>query len=101
MCVDGLPDGSNSKESTYYAGDTGDEGLIPRSGRSPGGDNGKPFQYSCLNNPLDRGVWRATVHRVVKSQTGLRVCVKEGDTFSSLSPFLSPPGFTVSSGSLI
>ena len=73
MCVDGLPNGSNSKESTYYAGDTGDEGLIPRSGRSPGGDNGKPFQYSCLNNPLDRGVWRATVHRVVKSQTQMRM----------------------------
>ena len=101
MYVDGLPNGSNSKESTYYAGDTGDEGSIPGSGRSPGGNNGNPFQYSCFNNPLDRGVWRATVHRAVKSQTRLRACVKEGGTFSFLSPFLSPPGFIVSSGSLI
>ena len=46
------------------AGDAGDVGSIPDSGRSPGGGNGNPFQYSCLENPLDRGVWRATVHRV-------------------------------------
>ena len=101
VCVDGLSNGSNSKESTIYAGDTGDEGSLSGSGRSPGGDNGNPFQYSCLNNPLDQGVWRATVLRVVKSQTWLRACVKEGDTFSFLSPFLSPPGFIVSHGSLI
>ena len=51
-------------------GDTGDVGLIPGS-RSPGEGNGNPFQYSCLENPLDRGAWRATVHRVTKSQTRL------------------------------
>ena len=44
-------------------------GPIPGSGRSPGGGNGNPLQYSCLENPMDRGAWRATVHRVPKSQT--------------------------------
>ena len=38
-------------------------GLIPASGRSPGGGHGNPFQYSCLEHPMDRGAWRATVHR--------------------------------------
>ena len=48
------------------------EDLIPGMGRSPGGGNANPLQYSCLENPMDRGVWRATVHRVAKSQTQLR-----------------------------
>ena len=47
----------------------GDAGLIPRSGRSPGEGHGNPLQYSCLENPRDRGAWRATVHGVIKSQT--------------------------------
>ena len=47
----------------------GDAGLIPGSGRSPGGGNGNPLQYSCLENPMDRGAWGATVHGVAKSQT--------------------------------
>ena len=51
------------------AGDTGDAGSIPGSGRSPGGGNGDPLQYACLKNPMDRGAWRATVHRVTKSWT--------------------------------
>ena len=46
-------------------------GLIPWLVRSPGEGNGKPFQYSCLENPLDRGAWQATVHGVAKSQTRL------------------------------
>ena len=46
-----------------------DSGLIPGSKRSPGGRNGAPFQYSCRENPMDRGGWRATVHEVRKSQT--------------------------------
>ena len=50
------------------AGATGDTDLIPGSGRSPGVGNGKPLQYSCLDNPVDRGVWQATVHGVAKSQ---------------------------------
>ena len=53
--------GSDSKESSYNAGDVG---SIPRSGRSPGEENGNPVQYSCLGNPVDRGAWRATVHGV-------------------------------------
>ena len=52
-------------------GDTGDVGLIPGSGRSPGGANSNPLQYSCLENPMDRGAWWATVHGVAKSGTRL------------------------------
>ena len=48
-----------------------DLGSNPRSGRSPGEGNGNPLQYSCLENPMDRGAWRATVHGVAKSQTQL------------------------------
>ena len=44
-------------------------GLIPRSGRSPGKANGNPLQYSCLENPLDRGAWQAAVHRVTELDT--------------------------------
>ena len=62
----GFPDGSNSQESTCNAGDLG---LIPRLGRSPGEGHGNPLQYSCLENPKDRGAWWATVHEVVKGQT--------------------------------
>ena len=46
------------------AGDTRDAGLIPESERSPGGRHGNLFQYSCLENPMDRGAWQAIVHRV-------------------------------------
>ena len=49
--------------------DTRDSGSVLRSGRSPGGGNGSPLQYSCLGNPMDSGTWRATVHGVAKSQT--------------------------------
>ena len=51
------------------AGDIRDTGLIPGSGRSTGGGHGNPLQYSCLENPMDREVWRAMVHGVTKSQT--------------------------------
>ena len=54
------------------AGDTTDRGSIPGSGRSPGEGGGNLFQYSCLGNPTDRGAWRGTVHRVVKSWTQLK-----------------------------
>ena len=50
----GFPDGSAGKESTCHAGDTGDEGLIPGLGRSPGGEHGNPLQYSCLETPMHR-----------------------------------------------
>ena len=51
------------------AGDKKDAGSIPGSGISPGGGHGNPLQYSCLENPLDRGTWQATVHRVAKTRT--------------------------------
>ena len=54
------------------AGDIRDAGLIPGSGRSPGGGHGSPLQYSCLENTLDRGPWWAMVHRVTKNQTRLK-----------------------------
>ena len=63
-----FPDGSDGKESASNAGDLG---LIPGLGRSPGGGNGNPLQYSCLENPLDGEAWQATVHGVRRSQTGL------------------------------
>ena len=56
-----FPDGSVGKESTCNAGDPS---LIPGSGRSPGGGHGNPLQYSCLENPMDRGAWRAPVRGV-------------------------------------
>ena len=64
----GSPDGSNGKES---ACNTGDPGSIPGSGRSSRKRNGCPLQYSCLENSMDRGAWRATVHGVTKSWTQL------------------------------
>ena len=63
--------GSVSKESAWNAGDIGDEGSIPGSGRSFGGGNGNQFQYSCLKNPMDRVAWWATIPRVTKSWTWL------------------------------
>ena len=51
------------------AGDAGDMDLNPGSGRSPGGSSGNPLQYSCLENPVDRGTWQATVHGVAESDT--------------------------------
>ena len=59
------------KNPPSNAGDIRDAGLIPGSGRSPGGGHGNPLQYSCLENPMDREAWQATVHGVTKSQTRL------------------------------
>ena len=64
----GFPGGSEDKAS---ACNVGDPGSIPGLGRSPGEGNGNPLQYSCQENPMDREVWRATVHGVAKSQTRL------------------------------
>ena len=61
-----FPGGSDGKES---ACNEGDAGSIPGLKRSSGGRNGNPLQYSCLENPMDRGAWWATVHGVTKSQT--------------------------------
>ena len=60
------------KNLPVIAGDIRDRGSIPGSERSPGGGNGKPLQYSCLENFMDRGAWQATVHRVAKSRTQLK-----------------------------
>ena len=60
------------KNTTANAGDIRDAGSIPRSGRSPGGEHSNPLQYSCLENPMDRGAWWVIVHRVAKSQTRLK-----------------------------
>ena len=59
----------SGKESAFNAGAEGDVGSVPELGRSPGGGHGTPLQYSCLENPTERGAWWATVHRVAKSQT--------------------------------
>jgi len=64
----GFPSGSDGKESTYNAGDLG---LSPGLGRSPGGGNGNPFQYPCLENPMDRRALWVTVHGVTKSRAWL------------------------------
>ena len=65
----GLPWWLNNKESTWDAEDSGDLGSIPGSRRSPGEGNDYPLQYSCLENPMGRGAWWATVLRAAKSQT--------------------------------
>ena len=57
----GFPGDSVVKNPPVNAGDIGDVGSIPGLGRSPGGENGNPLQYSCLENPIDRGAWWARV----------------------------------------
>ena len=61
-----FPDGLEGKE---FACNVGGLGLISGLGRSPGGGNGNPLQYSCLGNPMDRGAWWATVHQVAEVDT--------------------------------
>ena len=63
MGLQGFPCGSDIKASAYTAGDPD---SIPESGSSPEEGNGTPLQYSCLENPMDGGAWRATVHGVAK-----------------------------------
>ena len=64
----GFPGGSDAKKFAFYVGDPG---SLPGLGRSPGGGNDNPLQYSCLENSMDRGAWWAIVHEVTKSQTQL------------------------------
>ena len=65
----GFPCGSDGKEPTRNVGDLG---SVPGLGRSPGGGHGNPLQYSCLENPMDRGAWGAIVHGAAKSWTQLK-----------------------------
>ena len=65
VLIIGLPWGSDGKES---ACNMGDPGSIPESGRSPGGGHDYPLQYSCLENSMDRGTWRATVHGILQAR---------------------------------
>ena len=67
----GFPGGSVVENPPTNAGDTGDMGLIHELGRSPGEGSDNRLQYSCLENPMDRGAWWATVHGVTKSWTRL------------------------------
>ena len=67
----GFPGGTVVKNPSANAGDRRDMGSIPRSERSPGGENGNPLQYPCLENSMDKGAWQATVHGVTKSWTRL------------------------------
>ena len=64
----GVPGGSVVKNLPASSGHAEDAGSIPGSGRSPGGGNGNPLQFSCLGNPTDRGSWGVTVHRVAESE---------------------------------
>ena len=71
------------KNSPVSAGNIRGAGSIPGLGRFPGGGHGNPLQYSCLENPMDRGAWGAAVHRVAKSQMQLKqlsthACIKNG-----------------------
>ena len=70
ILIKGPPWWLSGKDSTYSAGATGNLGLISGSGRSPGEGNGNPLQYSCLGNPMDRGVWWAAIHGITKSLKG-------------------------------
>ena len=67
--IKGFPGDSAIKNLLANAGDTGDMCMIPGSGRSTAGGNGNPLQYSCLGNPMDRGVWWATVHGTAELNT--------------------------------
>ena len=83
----GFPGGSDSKES---ACNVRDRGSIPGLGRSPGEGNGNSLQYSCLENPMDRGAWWATVRGITKSQTRHQITL-------SLSSLFNPGSFYVDS----
>ena len=84
----GFLGGSDGKESARNAGDPG---LIPGSRRSPGGGSGNPLQYSCLEKPMDRGAWRATVYGVAKSQTCLATKPPQTEVAGKQSPVGASP----------
>ena len=69
MLSSSFPGDAVVKNPPARAGDIGDKGSVPGSGRSPGGGNGNPLHSSCLENSMERGAWWAAVHEVAKSQT--------------------------------
>ena len=72
------------KKLPANAGDIREAGLIPEWERSPAGGHSNPLQHSCLENPLDRGAWRATVHRVTRSRTQLKQLGTHASTVQTL-----------------
>ena len=74
------------KNPPANAGDIRNAGSIPGSGRSPEGGNGNPPQYSCLENPMDREAWWATVHKIAKSQTRLKRLSTQAQSLYRISP---------------
>ena len=94
----GFPGGSDSNESTCNAGDLG---SIPGLGRPLGGGHGNALQYSCLENPMDRGAWWDTVHGVTKNQTQQsnqaehKQCIeKQSHHFANKGPYSQSYGFS-------
>ena len=82
------------KNLPVNAGDARDAGSITGLGRSLGGGHGNPLQYSCLENPMDRGTWQATVHGVAKSQTRLRQLSMHASELKAQAPKYSRRGGT-------
>ena len=76
----GYSRGLSGKESTWNAVASGDASSVPGLGRSPGEGDGNRLQYSCLENPMGRRAWRATVQRVSKSQTRLKQLIMHAHT---------------------
>ena len=77
------------KESACNVGNSGDAGLTPESGKSLGGGHSNPFQYSCVENPMDREAWQIKVHGVTRGQTRLKRLNTQACTTSSLMIHLS------------
>ena len=73
----GFPSGSMVQESTCSVRDPGDVSMIPEWGTSPGGGNGNPLQYSCLESPMDRGTCWATVYSVTKNHTVRHCAIRQ------------------------
>ena len=76
----GFPGGAVVKDLLAKAGDERAMDFIPRLGRSPGGGNANPLQYSCLEKPRNRGVWRAAVHGVMKNRTPMSAYTQHKDS---------------------
>ena len=95
----GFPGGARGKQPTN-AGDVRDASWIPGSGRSPGGGHSNPFQYFCLENPIERGSQLATVHRVTKKQTwpqwlGIHALWSDHNNSTYLSPYIVTEFFSL------